>query len=182
MSDIQYKIEFHTDWHCGSGLAAGADVDALVVKDARGLPFVPGKTMKGIVREVVEELCLWTSADSEWIRRAFGTESVEKGTMFFSNAELEKAVQDAIADQQLGRFIYRTIANTAIDKCGMAKPHSLRKMEVVAPCTLVGCIRNAPEENIEEIVNALRGIKRLGQNRNRGLGRCTITVNKGGAK
>lgn len=43
MMDIKYSIQFHTDWHCGSGLAAGADVDALVVKDKDGLPFVPGK-------------------------------------------------------------------------------------------------------------------------------------------
>ena len=54
--NIRYKIEFHTDWHCGSGLAAGADVDALVVKDQSGLPFVPGKTIKGLLREAVEEI------------------------------------------------------------------------------------------------------------------------------
>lgn len=44
--DIKYKIEFFSNWHCGSGLAAGADVDALVVKDCNGLPYVPGKTIK----------------------------------------------------------------------------------------------------------------------------------------
>ena len=54
MNDIKYKITFLTDWHCGSGLAAGADVDALVVKDKERLPYVPGKTMKGLVREAVE--------------------------------------------------------------------------------------------------------------------------------
>ena len=30
--DIIYKIEFFSDWHCGSGLSSGADVDLLVVK------------------------------------------------------------------------------------------------------------------------------------------------------
>ena len=44
MNDIKYKITFLTDWHCGSGLAAGADVDALVVKDKERLPYVPGKS------------------------------------------------------------------------------------------------------------------------------------------
>ena len=28
-----YSIEFHSYWHCGSGLSAGADVDSLPVKD-----------------------------------------------------------------------------------------------------------------------------------------------------
>lgn len=53
---IKYQIQFHSYWHCGSGLAAGAGVDALVVKDADGLPFVPGKTIKGLLREAMEEL------------------------------------------------------------------------------------------------------------------------------
>lgn len=48
MKNLKYSIQFYTNWHCGSGQAAGADVDALVVKDAQGLPFVPGKTIKGL--------------------------------------------------------------------------------------------------------------------------------------
>ena len=54
--DIKYKVIFFTDWHCGSGLAAGADVDALVIKDSDGLPYIPGKTMKGLLREAAEEI------------------------------------------------------------------------------------------------------------------------------
>ena len=50
MQTLTYQIQFHSYWHCGSGLAAGAGVDALVVKDANGLPFVPGKTIKGLLR------------------------------------------------------------------------------------------------------------------------------------
>ena len=50
---LYYNLTFFTDWHCGSGLAAGADVDTLVVKDKNGLPFVPGKTLKGLIREAV---------------------------------------------------------------------------------------------------------------------------------
>ena len=48
--DITYTIEFFSYWHCGSGLSAGADVDSLVIKDAIGMPFVPGKTIKGLIR------------------------------------------------------------------------------------------------------------------------------------
>ena len=56
--DINYTIKFHTYWHCGSGLAAGGDADLLVVKDKDGVPFVPGKTIKGLVREAVDLLFL----------------------------------------------------------------------------------------------------------------------------
>ena len=54
--DIKYLIKFYNEWHCGSGLAAGADVDLLVIKDKNGLPFVPGKTMKGLMREAATDI------------------------------------------------------------------------------------------------------------------------------
>lgn len=185
--DIKYKIEFHTDWHCGSGLAAGADVDALVVKDKDNLPFIPGKTIKGLVREAVEEIRgLQNKGCDQSFVEIFGyfedKEKMIRGSVFFSNAELSETERDAITTNGVSNFLYRKIASTAIDETGIAREHSLRKMEVVVPCTLGGEILNIPEESGFEICNALKYIKRLGQNRNRGLGRCTITVEKGGMK
>jgi hypothetical protein len=45
---------------------------------------------------------------------------------------------------------------------------------------LEGFIENLPDEYFEIMENGLKFIKRLGQNRNRGLGRCQITIEKGG--
>ena len=56
MATLHYSITFHGDWHCGSGMAAGAELDALVIKDGRGLPYIPGKTIKGLFREQAEML------------------------------------------------------------------------------------------------------------------------------
>ena len=53
---MKYEITFYTNWHCGSGLSSGADCDSLVVKDKNGLPFVPGKTIKGLLREAATEV------------------------------------------------------------------------------------------------------------------------------
>lgn len=47
MIDVEYKITFFSNWHCGSGLAAGADIDELVIKDKDKLPYVPGAPLKG---------------------------------------------------------------------------------------------------------------------------------------
>lgn len=183
--NIKYKIEFHTDWHCGSGLAAGADVDALVVKDEKGMPFIPGKTIKGLVREAVEEIrgLQEKNLDDNFFD-AFGffekdKEQMKKGSMFFTNAEFKKEEYEAITSNDAARFMYRDIASTAIDNDGIAKEHSLRKMEVVVPCTLQGEILNVPNDVLaDEIVRSFGFIKRMGQNRNRGLGRCTITGRK----
>lgn len=198
--NITYKIEFHTDWHCGSGLAAGADVDALVVKDKDGLPFVPGKTMKGLVREVIEEMELIDgrfnensfiqmfgnsedrNADSRLTKKSENYDFLQKGNTFFTNAELSENERQAIVSNNAARFMYRSISSTAIDNEGIAIEHSLRKMEVVVPCTLHGEIKNVPDDLADEVLDALRYIKRLGQNRNRGLGRCTIEGRKEGKK
>ena len=131
--NINYKIEFHTDWHCGSGLAAGADVDALVVKDKNGMPFIPGKTIKGLVREAVEEIRgLQSKGADEAFMEAFGffdnKEEKRKGSMFFTNATLEETEYNAIVSNNAARFMYRDIASTAIDDKGIAKEHSLRKI------------------------------------------------------
>ena len=202
--NIKYKIEFHTDWHCGSGLAAGADVDALVVKDEKEMPFIPGKTIKGLVREAVEELLLLKGdfqKKTETFIKTFGNSEdrnamaddesnkakdynyMKKGDAFFKNATLDEKEYKAITSNTAARFMYRDIASTAIDNDGITKEHSLRKMEVVVPCTLQGEILNVPEGMADEIIQSFGFIKRMGQNRNRGLGRCTITVEeKGGDK
>lgn len=184
--DIKYKIEFHTDWHCGSGLAAGADVDALVVKDKNSLPLIPGKTIKGLLREAVEEIRGFQKKECDNLFvETFGyfekeKSEMKKGNTFFSNAELSIQEQTAVISNKVARFMYRSVASTAIDKDGIAKEHSLRKMEVTVPCILYGEILNVPEGCTEEMKNALKYIKRLGQNRNRGLGRCTIIIEEGG--
>ena len=39
IKEINYRIEFFSFWHCGSGLAAGADLDERVIRDHDNLPF-----------------------------------------------------------------------------------------------------------------------------------------------
>ena len=66
------------------------------------------------------------------------------------------------------------LAVGVIDDDGIAKDHSLRSMEVVLPCTLYASITGVPE-NLADILSESFGmIKRMGQKRNRGLGRCEI--------
>lgn len=176
MKTIKYKITFHTYWHCGSGLAAGADVDALVVKDKDGMPFVPGKTIKGLVREAVGIL----NADTD--EQIFGTEGTARSESFFTNVVMDEYEQKFIVSENAAPYMYRTFASTAIDDDGIAKDNSLRSIQVTVPCMLTGEIQNIPDDKAELFSKALRYIKRLGQWRNRGLGRCTITINKEGGE
>lgn len=171
MSTIHYKIQFFSFWHCGSGLAAGPDVDALVIKDAQGLPFVPGKTIKGLVKEAAETIIALQGKPS-LPAYLFGTEVSDKSRLFFSDATLPD--HDYIYDEGLSRYIYRKISSTRIVEDGIVKPGSLRKVEVVIPCALEGKILGLQAEDEDILGKALRYIKAIGLNRKRGLGRCTI--------
>ncbi len=180
---INYTITFYSPWHCGSGLSAGADVDALVVKDENGMPFVPGKTLKGLIREAIENYISMSSDTEEdivkTVEKTFGricdnTNESTMGSAHFSNAVLCLREYNAIVGNNLQKYLYSKLTTTAIDDKGIAKDHSLRSEEVVVPCTLYADITGVPE-NIHEILTKSFGlIKRLGQKRNRGLGRCDI--------
>jgi len=178
--DIKYKITFYSDWHCGSGLSAGADVDLLVIKDKNGLPFVPGKTIKGLVREALIDIKNFSGKDIN-IDQLLGKqntkeEDMQNGDLFFTNASIPENIAKEIIDAGATSYLYTAISSTAIEEDGVAKEHSLRRMEVTVPCELEGCIYDVPESSKKDIEDALKYIKRLGQNRNRGLGRCDITL------
>ena len=169
MADIKYSLELYSYWHCGSGLSSGADADALTVKDKDGLPFVPGKTIKGLVREAVEEI---GSSDS---LSFLGKEGVFQSDCFFSDATLID--KDEIIASKLQDGLFDRIASTRIDPItGTAANGSLRTIEVVIPCKLTGEILNVPIGFSSVIINALAYIKRIGLQRNRGLGRCHFIV------
>lgn len=177
---IEYSIQLHTYWHCGSGLAAGADLDALVIKDDRELPYIPGKTIKGLVKEAVDDLLTYEKVSStpDGYVKTFGyfdnKDKKEKAATFFSNAALSSKEAEVIKSNGLTRYLYTSLANTAIDEKGIAKDHSLRKVEATLPCTLEGEILDIPDQEMADyIVKAMNLIKNLGMDRNRGLGRCT---------
>jgi CRISPR/Cas system CSM-associated protein Csm3 (group 7 of RAMP superfamily) len=188
MKDITYKITFHSEWHCGSGLTSGSDLDALVVKDADGFPFVPGKTLKGLIKEAAVEMLQLKDEKpekSDFIKGLFGyfdekpaneSKIHTKGTAFFGNAALSADLLKEANEAGLVDYLFRDVASTAIGDNGIAKEHSLRKMQTVIPCELVGTIFDIDEQYEADLKKCLKYIKRLGQNRNRGLGRCTFEV------
>lgn len=174
---MDYIIEFFSNWHCGSGLAAGADVDALVIKDQDELPFVPGRTIKGLLRDAATEL----GYAEERINKVFGKagdRDNQIGCAFFSNAVLSDFEAREIIKGQLASHLYQTFASTAIDGNGIAEDNSLRRFETVVPCTLYGTINDIDSNDEKMIKEAMRFIKRMGTGRNRGYGRCKISTGK----
>lgn len=165
---MKIEINFFDYWHCGSGSSGGSESDLVVIRDDRGLPFVPGKTIKGHIREIAQII-----GDNDFIDICLGNKEGKDGECYFSNAVIKESI-----DSELIPYLYKTISYTQIDEKGLAKTNSLREIEVVIPIKLYGTIdfSDNAKRYEDEMKKILKQIKRVGLNRNRGLGRCEISV------
>ena len=184
MVDLYYTVQFYSEWHCGSGLTAGADIDALVIRDENGFPFIPGKTLKGLLRDAAEQLRDLGHVDGDILNTVFGVRPDEEGASgsepgkcFFSNAEMSPELRASLAEEgnEWSAYLFRAHSATAVDKNGQAVEHSLRRTETVIPLKLFARIAEVPDQEAKNLLEAcMKFVKRLGVNRNRGLGRCDI--------
>lgn len=182
--NITYKIDFFTYWHTGSGLSAGTATNATVLRNKQKLPYISGKTLKGLLREAAEKIHRFdeTLVTKAFIVEVFGRrqdpDSNERWSKtspcFFSNAELSQHLANTLAKDDQQPWLFDTIYSTAIEKNGIARAHSLRSMEVTVPLTLFAQIDDFPDTAgyVTQMEYCMKWVKRLGVNRNRGLGRC----------
>lgn len=189
---INYKIEMLTDWHVGSGLDSGSDVNALVLKDEDNIPYIPGKTIKGLLKDALKDIneVQGEIIPQEIINNTFGyvikkdnnddrtnndeSDRTIPGTAFFSNAKPGETERKEIIANELVNFLYRNIASTSIENNGIAKKNSLRVMQVCVPLTIEGYISDVKDNDMFE--KAFKWLRHLGVNRNRGLGRCKCSI------
>ncbi|MDQ7060878.1 MAG: RAMP superfamily CRISPR-associated protein [Sulfurimonas sp.] len=169
---LKYQIKFLDYWHLSSGLSAGAKLDSSVVKDKDNIPYVPAKTIKGLAREMAELL-----KSDALVKNCFGVEGVDMAKCYFSNAVLDSDTKEQIVLNELVNNLYDVIASTQISSAGIAVDDSLREIEVVVPLTVNGEILDIPsKEEVLMLSKSLKLIKRMGLNRNRGLGRCEFII------
>lgn len=179
---LYYSVEFLSDWHVGSGLDSGTNADMSVLKDENDLPYLPGKTIKGLLRDAMQDMVEVKKVDQDKLDYIFGKDTGNKtstsGNAFFSNATIATSEKEKIIKQKLARFLFRNISSTAINANGIAKGKSLRVMEVCQPITLYGEIKIIEETPESLLFDAGKLVRCLGIQRNRGLGRCQITIVK----
>lgn len=180
---INYTINFYTDWHAGSGLSAGAEADAVVIKDSEGFPYIPGKTLKGLFIDAFRDFQrVQIDGFNEDTRAKLfgrmneGTGLTSSGSLFFSNATLSNEEKKAIGRDH-AEFLFRTVASTSINsETGVAREGSLRVSEICIPISLEAYIQGNTDSDKNILEQLAKYIRSLGANRNRGLGRCSIKL------
>lgn len=190
--EIIVAAHLHSYWHIGSGFGSGLDKDNLVVTRPNGLPFIPGKVIKGLLRD---SAYLLHQIDKEHVSQDFinsifgiGEDDAEQKGL---NVERDKDIDNCFfsnlilpsnKDMLLHKHhLFHQKTTTAIDhQTGVAKSQSLRTIQVVLPMKLYGSITHFPftKNNFEQLEKVAKFTRHLGLNRNRGLGRCQISVSQ----
>jgi CRISPR/Cas system CSM-associated protein Csm3 (group 7 of RAMP superfamily) len=197
----QVKFNIHTYWRAGTGRGGVALLDEMVHKDAYGLPSLPGRTVKGLLRDAVFRAEEWGQIPQGSTINWFGGNALENGQLE-SRLEIKPgalAVSDALLDDAVRKYLiyllkdksrqskgkslrqgfFHQIYATAIEN-GSAKDKSLRGMEVTIPLTLTAKLHVLQPLNDEHWVNDLKKclplIRALGTSRSRGLGRVTVEL------
>ncbi len=135
----------------GLRIGAGKDtskiggIDLSVVKDKEGFPYIPGSSIKGKLRSLLEQkygithVAKWSSSDEneKKIAFVFGSEGKDRETpivAIFRDVKL-KNKGDYLVDGEIDYdSLYEVKKETAIDRItGTAKKGSLRTLERVRP-------------------------------------------------
>lgn len=190
MRRMTLELELLSYWHAGTGRGDGEQADAVVCRSPGGLPFVPGRSVKGLVRSAAALGAACGMLDPGDVTAWFGTALVdggsddrtrrleqarfrtEPGVLRFSSATMGAAWEawGLHADGEARAPLFSRLATTRI-KDGIAEDRTLRTVEVAVPMALRGTI-DGPDggwtDGIRAVLPLIRG---LGTGRNRGLGR-----------
>lgn len=150
---IRLHIELQSDLLMGSGKGSGSVIDTDIVFDDFGLPFIPGKRLKGLIRNSLCELMQLSTSGSnvnlfdikvQDVNYLFGVIGhSHPGVINFPDMELEtkecllEAIQygkseEVFSGEDVKNFFTYIRSQTTIDENGLAKKGSLRTSRVLS--------------------------------------------------
>lgn len=179
----QIKIVLISDTLIGSAEGYGATIDKDSVFDETGLPLIPGKRVKGLLREQAEFLEKMGTLNN--VGHLFGNsgstanskESFSAGNFYLDKYDDNKQALERLIDKKLLTrsevidYFTNIRVQTSIDpKTGIAKDTSLRTSRVLKK-GLVFFGEITIEEQYEDLMNKVTALtRRIGSIRNRGFG------------
>ncbi|HEC25224.1 MAG TPA: hypothetical protein ENI54_04360 [bacterium] len=194
MNKYKIKIDLKSDVLAGIGEGYGTIVDSDVVLDEVGLPYIPSKRIKGIMRESAEEVNeMLESFDKNIIDidKIFGTAGAAEGVLHLSNfflTEYEDCkawfkyltnTRNIINKQNITDQLTSLRYSTAIDiKTGCAKEHSLRTERVIDKGNTFIAHADLYESCEIDLALICQNIRRMGTKRTRGLGEINVVLMK----
>lgn len=149
------QVDFLNYWHVGSGRGGGHFLDAVCERDDDGLPVLPGRQLKGLLRHALFRAEAWGWLEGLELPPGpvtshegliFGSRShgsgrfaTWPGMLVVDSAHLPDAERRWLAlpeQSQMRGALFEALFSTAIDELGSARRYSLRGLEVCVPLSL----------------------------------------------
>ena len=174
------------------GAAEKSIVDREITCDRRGLPLIPSRRIRGILREAAEELEYLGVLDEGFAADLFGRPGESGSHFIISDGRIENAGQyKAFLDEVAKKCPYFSVndvldyfsylrAQTAIDsKTGAAKKDSLRVSRVLKKgVTAFYFDVEFPDDAYQGLKDSCTAVEAFGQSRTRGLGQIVLSLEK----
>ena len=164
---LTVTMQLLSDAVFGSGYSIPGGEDIAVMQDESGYPYIPGTTVKGLLRESMEDLLVWTGAAPNALTAIFG-EAGWNGVTDDRRAVFTPLTLTGTrcpAEECFGTRTFTSLEN------GVVKAGTLRTAAcVVRGLTFSGTLICASQD-VQLIKDALSGIKWAGAQRSRGFGR-----------
>lgn len=188
MISATIRIDFDSEWLVAGGESTIGSADMAPVRDADNLPYIPGRSLRGVLREAVAMVD--DATNSQHASRIFGTRSTADsndetavgGSSHIGSAYLAKEFADACSNADSRADLFMSIKRTKIDsESHTAARGSLREMEVCIPgLVLIADIEVASDNDLSVLAFASGLVRSIGHSKSRGLGRCRLTVMRDG--
>ena len=199
-------IRLKSDLCAGTGMAYAGIIDSDVSFDSSGIPQIPGRRLKGCMRESAS-LLGYTEAQKEAIfgsagqpeasrlhignARPAGYDDLAQLIVLLSSADDQNYVEKPYLTRESILALYTAVrAQTKIaDETGVADDTTLRFTRVVNHYDFFSeeeevftakIAFTGTQEEWEAVKNSARATRNIGQNRNRGLGSVCMSVEETG--
>lgn len=190
---MQLLLELLSDTCISSGESIAGIIDVEVEFDEYGIPFIPVKRLKGVLREAAEDINLICDGKySYYIDDIFGKPGeCIPGNMILENGRLEdyEEISDMIKRGKKSKeygilfneefvkdsFTYIR-SQTAIDEGGAAKVNSLRNIRVLKKGLKFLFDLDIEREYIQFLSQVCKMVRHIGLNRTRGLGEVRLSL------
>lgn len=182
---MRIRMSLLSDSLAGSGEAFAGTVDRDIAFDERGLPFIPARRIRGILRESMDELEFLEIVESGTTKSLFGVPGDSISSPFrihdgrIENAEtLASFLDRAQATETLAtffspRFVLEHFTylrtQTSVEN-GVAKENTLRISRVLKKGQTFFFDAECPLQYRKALDAACAGVRSFGSSRNRGLG------------
>lgn len=171
---LQMKLLSDTIFSSGNSIPGGEDIALRV--DSSGIPFLPGSTFKGLLRESLGNYLCWKKCDraEETLNALMGQEGLQatesERRLVFSDFHMEEG--DAEAPDWAGLRAFTRLENGVVATGTLRTAACLRRGLTFSGLVFCG------DEDYPSIRDSARAIQWVGLLRNRGFGHVRITAEK----